>query len=123
MVSGMALRMHVDVVSAERLIFTGQAQQVHIRGEVGEGMQQDMQATIHVSNPALGQFFQSHTQFHLRITPGLLSVRSPPEAHRPASPALRHLKNILIVPDNFAATDRLHHFFLRASLKHGLVEL
>lgn len=36
MVSGMALRMHVDVVSAERLIFTGQAEQLHIRGELGE---------------------------------------------------------------------------------------
>lgn len=32
----MALRMHVDVVSAERLIFTGQAEQLHIRGELGE---------------------------------------------------------------------------------------
>jgi len=32
----MALRMHVDVVSAERLIFTGQVTQLHIRGEQGE---------------------------------------------------------------------------------------
>ena len=36
MVSDMALRMHVDVVSAERLIFTGQAEQLNVRGEMGE---------------------------------------------------------------------------------------
>lgn len=32
----MALRIHVDVVSAERLIFSGQVEQLHIRGAAGE---------------------------------------------------------------------------------------
>ena len=57
MVSGMALRIHVDVVSAERLIFTGQAEQLHIRGEVGE----------------LG-IFPRHTPLLTSIRPGLLRL-------------------------------------------------
>lgn len=57
MVSSMALRMQVDVVSAERLIFTGQAQQLNIRGEVGE----------------LG-IFPRHTPLMTSIRPGLLRL-------------------------------------------------
>lgn len=53
----MALRMHVDVVSAERLIFTGQAEQLYIRGEVGE----------------LG-IFPRHTPLMTCIRPGLLRL-------------------------------------------------
>jgi len=56
----MALRMHVDVVSAERLIFTGQAEQLHIRGEVGE----------------LG-IFPRHTPLLTCIRPGLLRLVLP----------------------------------------------
>lgn len=57
MVCGMALRMHVDVVSAERLIFAGQAEQLYIRGELGE----------------LG-IFPRHTPLLTCIRPGLLRL-------------------------------------------------
>lgn len=53
----MALRIHVDVVSAERLIFTGQAEQLYIRGELGE----------------LG-IFPRHSPLMTSIRPGLLRL-------------------------------------------------
>lgn len=56
----MALRMHVDVVSAERLIFTGQVEQLHIRGEIGE----------------LG-IFPRHSPLMTSIQPGLLRLIMP----------------------------------------------
>lgn len=56
----MALQMHVDVVSAERLIFSGPAEQLHLRGEVGE----------------LG-IFPRHSPLMTRIMPGLLRLVLP----------------------------------------------
>lgn len=56
----MALRMHVDVVSAEKLIFTGQVEQLHIRGELGE----------------LG-IFPRHSPLITCIQPGLLRLVMP----------------------------------------------
>ena len=53
----MALRMHIDVVSAERLIFSGQVEQLHIRGEMGE----------------LG-IFPRHSPLLTCIKPGLLRL-------------------------------------------------
>jgi len=52
--------MHVDVVSAERLIFAGQAEQLHIRGELGE----------------LG-IFPRHAPLMTSIRPGLLRLILP----------------------------------------------
>lgn len=78
-------------------------------------LQKDVQTAISISHPTLSQFFQTHPQLDFWIAPGLISVRSPPEAHGLASPTLRHLKNILIMSDNFATTNRLHHFFRSAS--------
>ena len=56
----MALRMHVDVVSAERLIFTGQVEQLYIRGELGE----------------LG-IFPRHSPLMTCIQPGLMRLIMP----------------------------------------------
>ena len=56
----MALRMHVDVVSAERLIFTGQVEQLHVRGELGE----------------LG-IFPRHSPLMTSLQPGLLRLVMP----------------------------------------------
>ncbi len=56
----MALRMHVDVVSAERLIFTGQVEQLYIRGELGE----------------LG-IYPRHSPLMTSIQPGLLRLVMP----------------------------------------------
>ena len=56
----MALRMKVDVVSAERLIFSGQVEQLYIRGELGE----------------LG-IFPRHTPLLTCIKPGLLRLILP----------------------------------------------
>ena len=56
----MALRMHVDVVSAERLIFSGQVEQLYIRGELGE----------------LG-IYPRHTPLMTCIKPGLLRLILP----------------------------------------------
>ena len=53
----MALRMRVDVVSAEKLIFTGQVEQLHVRGELGE----------------LG-IFPRHSPLMTSIQPGLLRL-------------------------------------------------
>ncbi len=78
-------------------------------------LQQDVQTAIPVAHPAFGQFLQAHPQFHLRITPRLIPVRSPPEAHGAAGSTFRHFKYILIVLNDFAAADRFHHFFLSAS--------
>ena len=56
----MAIRMHVDVVSAEDLMFSGQAEQLHIRGSEGD----------------LG-IFPRHTPLFTRIKPGLLRIVLP----------------------------------------------
>jgi len=53
----MAIQIHVDVVSAERLIFTGPVDQLHIRGEMGE----------------LG-IFPRHAPLMTSIQPGLLKL-------------------------------------------------
>ncbi|MDH5444224.1 MAG: F0F1 ATP synthase subunit epsilon [Gammaproteobacteria bacterium] len=53
----MALQMHVDVVSAERSIFTGLVEQLHIRGEMGE----------------LG-IYPRHSPLFTKINPGLLRL-------------------------------------------------
>ena len=60
----MALRMHVDVVSAERLIFTGQVEQLHIRGELGE----------------LG-IFPRHSPLLTCVLPGLMRMVLPGNQH------------------------------------------
>ncbi len=63
MVRLMALRMNVDVVSAERLIFTGQVEQLYVRGEVGE----------------LG-IFPRHTPLMTCLRPGLCRLMLPNNA-------------------------------------------
>jgi len=56
----MAMRMHIDVVSAEELIFSGQAEQLHISGSEG----------------SLG-IFPRHTPLLTCIRPGLLRIVLP----------------------------------------------
>lgn len=56
----MSLRMHVDVVSAERLIYAGQVERLYIRGEIGE----------------LG-IYPRHSPLMTCIKPGLLRLMLP----------------------------------------------
>ena len=84
-------------------------------------LQQDMQSAAPVPNSTFGQHLQAHAQFHLWTAPGFVSMGSPSEAHSIARSALRHLKNMLLVPDNFATADMPDHFFSQSVLKHRLV--
>ncbi len=78
-------------------------------------LEQDVQASISVADPARGQILQPHAQCRSRIAAGPVPVGGPSKAVGLTGPALRHGERRLEAPDLPLGAGRASPFFSRAS--------